>query len=152
MGNLHTIIVSLPGAWRRALRENIEVYSFVKVVGVVSGSLAASNLTNRLQPEVMLIDSSVPFDDSAALVQNLKQNNLKTKIIVITDTTQQRREITQAGADYALLSFNFESQIGEILHQAKRAIPELESDLAKTNDKEVSPDLNEQPSNTIRRI
>ena len=123
MEKLRTIIVSLPGGWRRVLRENIETYSFVKAVEVVSGSLAASDLANQQKPEVMLIDSSVPFDDATALVQNLKQQNLKTKSIVITDTTQQRRRIIQAGADYALLSFNYESKIGEILSQIRTTLP-----------------------------
>ena len=57
----------------------------------------------------------------AALVQNLKQNKLKTEIIVITDTTQERRMIIRAGADYGLLSFKYETQIGEILFQIRSA-------------------------------
>ena len=117
MKKIRAIIVSLPGTWQRVLRENIEAYSFVKVVEVASGSLTASQFVTQHHPDLVLIDSSVPFDDAVVLVRNLKQQNPKTKCIAITDTTQQRRRMTQSGADYTLSSYDYESQIGEILHQ-----------------------------------
>ena len=99
------------------LREILAAYSFVDKIDVVSGSIAALNLANQIQPDVMLIDASITFDEASVLVLNLKKQSPRTQLVVITDTTQQRRRIAQAGADYALLSFNFESQISEIIHQ-----------------------------------
>ncbi len=125
MKNLRLMIVSLPGTWQRVLQKNIEAYPFVKFVDVVSGSLSAVQLVKQDKPDLVLIDSSIPFDDTVALVQNMKLEHPETRSIVITDTTQQRRRISQVGADYTVSSYNFESQIGEIFNQVKRTLSQV---------------------------
>lgn len=117
INNIRVLIVAHPGTWQRVLQMNIEAYPFVKVVDVASGSLSAAQLANQHRPNLMLIDSSIPFDDGLALIQIIKRELPETQSIVITDTTQQRRRITRAGADYALSSFDFDSQLNEILNQ-----------------------------------
>jgi DNA-binding NarL/FixJ family response regulator len=124
MKKLRAIIVSQPGSWQRVLQTNIEDCPFVDAVEVVSGSLTASQLVEQQQPDLLLIDSSVPFEDAVALVRNLKRHTPKTKSIVIADTTQQRRQIALVGADYTLSSFNYETQIGEVLHQVNGKQPD----------------------------
>jgi len=126
MKKLRTIIVSLPGTWQRVLQKSIESYSFMEIVEVISGSLTASQLVKQHQPNLLLIDSSIPFDDAIALVRDVKKENPKTLLIVITDTTQQRRKVTQAGADYTLSTFNFESQIDKIIHQTRETLSGLQ--------------------------
>ena len=118
------MIVSHPGTWQRVLHKNIETHPFVKEVDVVSGSLTATKLAQEHHHDLILIDSSLPFDDAIALVQNVKRENPKTLSVVITDTTQQRRRIVRAGADYTIPSFNYESQIGEILDQLIETLPD----------------------------
>ena len=125
MKKLRILIVSHPGTWQRVLQMNIEAYPFAKVVEVVSGSLSASQLVSQHQVDLVLIDSSIPFDDSVALVQNVKLENPETRSIVITDTTQQSRRITRVGADYTISSYHFEAQIGEILNQLKGTLSEV---------------------------
>ena len=117
MKKLRVMIVSHPGSWQRVLQKNIEACPFVQEVEVVSGSLSAAQLVRERHHNLMLIDSSVPFDDAIALVRNVKQENPGTRSVVITDTTQQRRKSLRAGVDYAVSSYNYESQIGEILNQ-----------------------------------
>ena len=117
MKKLRVMIVSHPGSWQRALQKNIEACPFVQEVEAVSGSLSAAQLVRERHHNLMLIDSSVPFDDAIALVRNVKQENPGTRSAVITDTTQQRRKSLRAGVDYAVSSYNYESQIGEILNQ-----------------------------------
>lgn len=119
MENLSVMIVSYPGTLQRVLQRNIESFSYVNVVDVVSGTLTASQRARQLSPHVIIIDSTIPFDDAMALVENLEQENPETKTIVITDTTQQRRRILRTGADYTLASFDYESRIGEILSQLR---------------------------------
>ena len=112
---------------------NIDAYPFVEVIDVVSGSLSAAQIANDNHPDLMLIDSSIPFDDAVALIQNLKRENSETRSIVITDTTQQRRRFIRAGADYTLASFDFDSQIREILNQLKGTLlDEIESSETST--------------------
>lgn len=119
------MIVSLPGSWQRVLQNNIEAHASVKVTGVVSGSLSAMQHASQYQPDLVLVDSSIPFDDAVVLIRKLKTENPKTLSIAITDTTQQRRKLIQVGADYTLSSYNFETQIGEVLNQVKETLPQV---------------------------
>ena len=117
MKNLSLLIVSLPGTWQRALHKSIAVHPFVEVVEVANGSLSALQLAREAHPDLLMIDSSIPFDDTIALIQNLKQEIPEMQFIVVTDTTQQRRQAIQAGADFTLLAFDFDAQICKILDQ-----------------------------------
>lgn len=117
MKKLRVMIVSLPGTWQRVLQKNIESYPFVEVVGAVSGSLSAAQFASQHTPELVLIDSSIPFDEAVVLIRKLKTENPNTMTIAITDTTQQRRKMSQSGADYTVTSGHYESQIREILDQ-----------------------------------
>lgn len=123
MKKLRVMIVCHPGTWQRVLQKQMEAYSFVQIVGVASGSLSAAQFAKEHAPDLMVIDSSIPFDDLIALVQNVKGENPGTRSIVITDTTQQRRRVIQSGADYTISSFNYEAQIGEILNQLEGLLP-----------------------------
>ena len=116
------IIVSLPGTWQRVLQNNLEAYSFVDVIDTVGGTLSASRLAIRHQPDVVLIDSSIPGDDAVVLIQTLKKDNSKTLSVVITDTTKQQGKMSRSGADYAILSMNYETQMDEILNKLKEAL------------------------------
>ena len=122
MKKLRVIIVSLPGTWQRVLQNNLEAYSFVDVIDTVGGTLSASRLAIRHQPDVVLIDSSIPVDDAVVLIQTLKKDNSKTLSVVITDTTQQQGKMSRSGADYAILSMNYETLMDEILNKLKEAL------------------------------
>ena len=122
MKTLHEMIVSHTGAWQRVVQKNLEAYDYARVIDVVSGTLSASQLAKEQIPNLTVIDSSIPFDDVAALVKNVKHANSNVRSLDIIDTTQQRRKITQAEADYTISAFKYENQIGEILNQLKKTI------------------------------
>lgn len=122
MKKIRVMIVSHPGTWQRVLQKNIESYSIVEVVGAVSGSLSAMQLASQHEPDLVLIDSSIPFDDAVVLIKKLKTEFSKTLSIAITDTTQQRRKMSRSGADYTVSSGNFEPQIGEIIKRLGRTL------------------------------
>lgn len=117
MRNFRIIITALPGSWQKMIQRNLEKQHSVNVVGIAQGSLSALQMAREHHPDLLLIDSAIPSNDAIALIQTMKQEKPKTRSIVITDTTQQRRRFIRAGADYTLLSFNFDSQISEILNQ-----------------------------------
>ena len=119
MENLRLMIVSLPGTWQRMLQKCIERYPFVQVVDIANGSLSAAQRAKKYQPDLMLVDSSIPFDDVIVLIRNVKTDHPNTRSIVITDTTDQKRRILRAGAEYTLSSYNFESQMSEVFDQLK---------------------------------
>ncbi len=115
MQKLHALIVSLPGVWQRMLKHNIEAYSFIHVDNVASGGLSALQLMGKRTPNLLVIDSSIPLDDANFLVQKVKESNPDIQIIILADTTSQRMKILRSGADFAVSSYNYEEEIGEIL-------------------------------------
>jgi DNA-binding NarL/FixJ family response regulator len=119
---LSVLVVSPPGAWQRLLQMSFEAYSFVDVVNVATGSLSASQLANEHRPDLIVIDSSVPFDDMLVLLRKVKDENQGIKSLVITDTTQQKRKVFQAGADFTISAYDFESDIGELLRQIRDSL------------------------------
>ena len=112
--NIRVIIVSMPGAWQKMLEQNLVSHPSVDVLAVAHGSLSAMQLAEEHHPDLMFIDSSIPPDDAVALIQKVKQERPKTKSVVLTDTSHQGRRFSLAGADYALPTFNFNSQIQDI--------------------------------------
>ena len=129
MKKLSVLVVSPPGAWQRLLQMSIDSSSFVRVVNLATGSLSASQLATEQRPDLIVIDSSIPFDDAVALVQNVKLENPETRSIVITDTTQQKRKVIRAGADFTISAYDFESHIGELLNQIRSSLAPEEEDM-----------------------
>ena len=115
MKKLHVIIVAMPGTWQKLLQNNVEEHPSVDRVEVVHGSLSAMQMAEENQPDLVLIDSGIPTEETVALLKNIKLANSTTRSIVLTDTSRQGRRITLAGADYTLLSYKFTSKIGDIL-------------------------------------
>lgn len=116
MKKLHVIIVAMPGTWQKLLQNNVEEHPSVDRVEVVHGSLSAMQMAEENQPDLVLIDSGIPTEETVALLKNIKLANSTTRSIVLTDTSRQGRRITLAGANYTLPTFNFAARIGEILN------------------------------------
>jgi len=112
--NIGVIIVAVPGTWQKMLMRNLASQPSVDTLAVAHGSLSAMQLAEEHDPDLILIDSSIPTDDAVALIEKLKREKPQTKSIVLTDTSHQGRRYKLAGADYTLPIFNFVSQIKEI--------------------------------------
>jgi chemotaxis response regulator CheB len=115
MKNIHVIIVSMPGTSQRMLQNSIEANLSAEVIGIVHGGLCAIQSLEEHNPDLLLVDSSIPNDEAVAIVRNVKQQNPEIMCVVITDTAHQRHRVTEAGADFTLSSFNFEPQLQDIL-------------------------------------
>ena len=117
MQKLHVMIVSLPGTWQRMLQQNLEDYPFVEVDNVASGALSAVQLIETQEPDLILIDSSIPFQDVNALIKNVNERNPEIQVIVLADTSYQLKRILRSGAEYAISSCNYEEEISEVIRE-----------------------------------
>jgi len=124
MKKLHVIIVAIPGTWQKLLQNKIEEHPFVERVEVVHGSLSAMQMAEENQPDLVVIDSGIPIDETVALLKNIKLANSTTRSIVLTDTSRQGHRINLAGADYTLPSYMFTSKIGDILEDLHAKNPD----------------------------
>lgn len=105
----------MPGTWQKVLHNNIASHASVEVVGVVHGGISAIQLAKEHDPDLLLIDASIPIDEVVAIIENVRLENARMQCIVLADTHLQRRKAARAGADYTLSSFDYSSEIREIL-------------------------------------
>ena len=115
MKNIRSIIVALPGTWQKALTNNLKAHPMLEMVAVTHSSINALDLVEQLQPDLLMIDASIPVDDSVAIIKNITKKQTNTAYIVLADTYQRRCQIAQAGADYVLSTFDFTERITSIL-------------------------------------
>ena len=124
MKNLQVIIVAMPGTWQKVLQKNLEAHPSVDRVDVAHGSLSAMQMAGEHKPDLLLIDSGIPTDETIALLNNIKLTSSETRSVVLTDTSRQGRRITLAGADFTLPSYNFTTRIGDILNGLEAKFPD----------------------------
>lgn len=70
--------------FRRGLRESLEEASPMKVVGEVGDGKAALDLIRRLNPDVAILDISMPVLDGFAVSRELSKENSQVKIVFLT--------------------------------------------------------------------
>ena len=109
------IIVSMPGTSQRMLQNNLQLHASMQVVDVAHGSLSAVNLVDIHNPDLLLIDSSIPFDETVALIESVRPERPGIQSAVLADTSRVRRRLALAGADYTLSTYNLTSQLGDII-------------------------------------
>jgi CheY-like chemotaxis protein len=119
MKNQKIMIVSKPGTRQRIILNHLAKYPFLDVKDIVNGSLTALQRITSNCPDLLLIDCFNPTDDTAVLINKVKAENQSLQIIVIADTNHQRRKLINAGADFAISSYNCESDLSKIFEEMK---------------------------------
>ncbi len=78
---------------------------FYDIVGEAADGLEAINSVERLLPDLVLMDLSMPRMDGMAATREIKKKWPKTKILAFTvhDTPEHRAAVLEAGADGYLL-------------------------------------------------
>jgi chemotaxis response regulator CheB len=117
MRNIRVIISARAGTWQRLLQNDIDSYPNVDVVAVGHGSLTTVQLIKKHQPDLLIIDSSIPSEDTLAILSNIKTENPTIFSVAIADTHYYRRKFTQAGVDCAVSTYEFKLQMQGIFDQ-----------------------------------
>lgn len=103
---IRVLIVSLPGIMQNMLRETFKNRLDVDVVGVASGGLSAVSMIQQKEPDLVVIDSSLPDVETHALVLWLKEETQQITSLVLVETTNQSKKAASAGADMILHSYS----------------------------------------------
>lgn len=122
--NLFTVLASAPGIAEQSLRATLESLPSVRVIGTAAGCLSALQMVYDMQPDLIVIDSNLPFEDVQELLRQLKQEGLGTRSLVLSATSSQLRRALVAGADAALrrdASFGQLSAVVDGLHRGRAA-------------------------------
>lgn len=98
---------------RTGLRTIVEAETALELVAEASGGLEALDLVPRLNPDVLLLDLSMPDMDGIAVTRELKSHlpDLQILILTIHDDQAFVREAIKAGASGYVLKRAAESEL-----------------------------------------
>jgi DNA-binding NarL/FixJ family response regulator len=100
--SVRVIVLSLPGVGQESLLAVLEAVPDVEVVGRAGGGLSAVALVEETEPDAIVVDGGLAEDELVAFLRDVKRIHPQIRLIVLTHTTRQQREILHAGADAAL--------------------------------------------------
>lgn len=112
---IRILIVSLPGMMQSVLRDTFSSRADVELVGVASGALSAVSLIPKKKPDLVVIDSNLPGDEKAQLVQWLKEKGPKSRSLILVETTQQSKQAARMGADIVLRSYSLPESLDSVI-------------------------------------
>jgi DNA-binding NarL/FixJ family response regulator len=112
---IRILIVSLPGMMQSVLRETFSSREDVELVGIASGALSAVSLIPKQKPDLVVIDSNLPGDEKAQLVQWLKEDGQKSRSLILVETTQQSKQAARMGADIVLRSYSLPDSLDSVM-------------------------------------
>ncbi len=92
---------------RQGLRMLISVCSDLLVIGEAADGQIAVETTERLRPDVVLMDISMPKVNGLEATERIRENSPGTSVLLMTihDSDEMRAKATAAGA-FGLLSKN----------------------------------------------
>lgn len=100
---MSVLIVARPGRIREGLRALLRTIPRIEIVGQVGQGSAALEMVTRERPALVLLNSSLPFEEAWMALKQIKAEWPQTRCIVLVDNIQQQGMAQAAGADGVLL-------------------------------------------------
>ena len=89
--NIRILIVDDHPVVRHGLRGMLGFKPGLEVVGEAEDGVEALLQARALQPDVILLDLMMPQKDGLAVIEEVKQENLETRILVLTSLTEDEK-------------------------------------------------------------
>ena len=99
MPTIRVLIVDDSAEARDALGSILQAHSDLEPVGEASGGLEAVSETERLQPDVVLIDAQMPELDGIEATRRIKQSSPDVRVLVLATHAGHVEAALEAGAD-----------------------------------------------------
>ena len=132
MPPIRVLIVDDHRLFRQGLRQICEVVGGFEVVGEAENGEQAIDLARRLQPDVVLMDISMPVLDGVQATSSITENDPAMRVIVLTMFRQDRYvfEAIKAGARGYLLKDCDEQDLVDAIQAVHRGEALIEPYLA----------------------
>jgi DNA-binding NarL/FixJ family response regulator len=114
---IRVFMVSMPGLVAQATRATVASIGGVALVGSATGALSATQALAQLQPDLLLVDATLPDEEVAALLQWTREHLPAAHCLVMTLTMRQRDQALAWGAHAAIQRASLASQLEVILNQ-----------------------------------
>lgn len=119
MMTVRVLIVDDHAVVRQGLQALLTSRSEVQVVGEAADGAQAVQLAQALRPDVILLDLLMPEMDGVAVLQQVRQMGLPSKILILSSALDDERVLAavRAGADGYILKA---SRVGELVQAIVR--------------------------------
>ena len=97
------LIVARPGPLRNSLQALMTTMPQIEIVAEADAPSALLRMGDRIQPDIVLIDASLPEHEVWAALQQIQSEWSQTHTIVLAEDSKQQKQALEAGADVALL-------------------------------------------------
>lgn len=118
VSQIEVLIVSSPGILRRILMDTLEFLPVV-VIGVATGGLSALEILKGSQPDLIIIDANLPYEEKLVLLKHIRAEYPRIRCLTVSETSRDRANLAAHGADFSLLSLDVPRDlsmvIGEVL-------------------------------------
>ena len=97
------LIVAQPGPLRDSLQALMTTMPQIEIVAEANEPSALLRMGDRIQPDIVLMDASLPGNDVWAALKQIRGAWSQTRTIVLVKDSPQQQQAEEAGADVALL-------------------------------------------------
>ena len=132
-GKITVLIVDDHQVVRQGLHTFLELNEDVRVVGEAVDGQMAIEMTQQLDPDVVLMDLVMPRLDGIGAIRQIKSLGLRSKVIALTSFTEDDKVFPaiQAGASSYLLKDVSPDDLVEAIRAAHRGEARLHPDIAR---------------------
>src|SRR5271165_2101193 len=116
---MKTLVVDDEPIARRVLREELEVFPEVEIIGEAESGKEALQQISKLQPDLVFLDLQMPEMGGFEVVRNLGHGHLPV-VVIVTAYDEHAIEAFDAGAVDYLLKPVSEARLCRAVENAKR--------------------------------
>ncbi len=110
---INVVIADDHAVVRAGLRALISAEPSLRLAGEAAGGLEAIEMITKLQPDILILDMSMPDQDGITVTRQVKQAGSKTRILILTVHEDEAllREAIKAGASGYILKRAAETEL-----------------------------------------
>ena len=105
MKNIKVLLADDCAEYASIIKESLEVNENIEIVGIANDGMEAIEMTNRLNPDVLILDVIMPKLDGLGVLEKLKNENQNVNIIMLSALGQEKitSKAIALGADYFMV-------------------------------------------------
>jgi len=87
----------------------------VDVIGVATGGLSALEILKGGQPDLVIIDANLPYEEKLALLKHIHTEYPRVRCLTVSETSRDRANLIARGADFSLLSLDVPRELSNVI-------------------------------------
>lgn len=102
---------------QNVIRRAFDAREDIELTGVASGALSALASIREQSPDLVVIDSYLPYAEVKELVASVRREERAVRFLALADSREQIRRLNAAGVDFILRTMDFPAKVGLALEK-----------------------------------